>query len=113
MLIRAEQLDALRAVALQAFRNLIADHLRRHFPKQTAELGPQLQEFVSHAIERARLHGFTAQQPVCRYAGVMCVLGRDFDEELDWARQLLAGSSDPAIRIEILVAEAIDRLRQP
>ena len=109
--IRAEQIEALRAVPLQMFMQRASEHLRRHFPRQAAQLGDSLPEFVAHGVERARMHGLTAEQAICRYLGVMAVFGRDFDERLDWARRLLAGSADPAIRIEVLVAEALDRLR--
>jgi hypothetical protein len=110
IVLRQDQLDALGVVVSQTFADRVAAHLRRHFPRQVAELGDDLRGFVEQTIERAGSYGFTTQQAVCRYAGIACVFGRDFDQRLEWPKRLLQSDADPSRRIDLLVAEARDRL---
>lgn len=100
----------MQAFTIPMFLNWLEGHLRRFFPDKCEALGPRgLRELMSHGLERARSYGFTAEQDLCRYVDVMMAFGRDFDQQLDWATDILRDPSIrvPAMRMELLHEAAL------
>jgi hypothetical protein len=115
MMIRDAQLRVLGQSTVGGFSAKLADHLRRFFPGRCDALGDALPGFIDHGLERARHHGLTSERDVCKYVGLMCVLGRDFDTApgMEWARELLAlGHAEPAFRLHLLATQAREWLRE-
>ncbi|MCP3139567.1 hypothetical protein [Pyxidicoccus xibeiensis] len=114
MMIREAQLRTLGQSTVDTFSSRLAVHLRRFFPDRCDALGEALPGFIAHGVARARHHGLRSEREVCRYAGLMCVLGRDFDTApgLEWARELLELEHlAPALRLDVLTRETQEWLR--
>jgi hypothetical protein len=91
-------------------------HLGKFFPEQCEALGPEKTgELIEFGIERARFHGFENEREVCKYIDLMCIFGRNFDqdEKQPWARHILESRfpPDPEERMRHLHATALDALR--
>jgi hypothetical protein len=112
--IRNVQLTALTALRRTSFELAAVDHLLEHFPERFASDTPeQLESFVAHGIERAKVHGFIAKADVVLYLDLMAVLGRTFDEDAQ-SRWVLPRLEDkqrpPGLRIRRLFREVLARL---
>jgi hypothetical protein len=94
--IRWQQLGAFCQQARESFVALALAHVRRFFGDECARLEPdELREVVDAGIRRAARYGVVAERDVLSFLNVMFVFGRTFDQELDWARDILV---DPEIR---------------
>ena len=99
-------MNVLRQAGLEGFVDKMREHLSDTFPRETRELGQTaLEETIWYGIGRAETHEVTSERDVCLYLGLMLVFGRDFDRELDWAREILADRSVPR------PSERMDRLQ--
>lgn len=112
LVIREPQMTALGLRHRASFDARLGDHLRRFFPERCAALGEGgVAEAIAHGVERARVHGLTAERDVCKYVDLMFVFGRDFDlaEQQPWAARLLARhvGSSPTARVEALMDKAM------
>jgi len=114
LLLRETQVRALTEATQATFRYNAAEHLRRSFPAQCAELGEaELAETVRSGMEQARAWGFESAHDVCRYLNLLVALGPAFDEA-PWARECLEADADtmPAtFRMDRLYARAIEENR--
>jgi hypothetical protein len=90
--IRREQLNLFAADRRNDFETRLAVHLRRYFPDRVALLGEgEFQAFIRQGRARAARYGFDTQRDICKYLGLMCIFGRDFDSDrrLPWAAEIL------------------------
>jgi hypothetical protein len=107
--IRNEQLHALEE---NLFKRWITDHLTRHFPAQCERIGSQgLLGLIDFGMARARDYHFSARSDVSRYLDIAMVFGRTFDQDLDWAKEIL---EDPrimpgSVRMDLLYDAATER----
>ena len=67
LIIRNEQMDALRQHSLRTFEKRLITHFREHFQDQCAALDEKdLREIVRQGMERAASFGFTSERgPFC------------------------------------------------
>lgn len=104
--IKREQMNVLRQASLEGFVDKMREHLSDTFPLETRRLGQTaLEEMIWYGIGRAETYEVTSERDVCLYLGLMLVFGRDFDRELEWAREILADKSIPR------PTERMDRLQ--
>ena len=90
--IRREQLNRLAADRRTDFEARVARHLLRFFPDKVASLEVvDLQAFIRQGCARATAYGLDSEREICKYMGLMCVFGRDFDSDrrLPWAAEIL------------------------
>lgn len=114
-LIRAEQLAVFDAEARRLFEAEAQTHVRKFFAAECASLSQaELAEAVSLGIASAERYGIRAKGDVCSFLNLRFALGSAFDTELEWAASILAdeGVTQGSVRIQLLVDEAIRRLRE-
>jgi hypothetical protein len=117
LIIRKEQMDTLRAAALGAFEEAMAEHLGGLSPFLSNAVGPdQLRKAVRLGIERAAGYGFDCRGAVRLYLELMLLFGSyfDTDPQYPWAAEILADrDSDPQLqRAARLYEQALDYLCQ-
>ena len=93
LVIRQEQLDAMRAQRAARFEDRMVTHLRQVWPERWDALGETgARALIRAGIERARGYGMTAEHDVARYIDLMCAVRDDFDTDPripPWVAQLL------------------------
>lgn len=103
MLIRDEQLVALRGVRQKEYEKRLAAHLRKYFSETCTDLGERgLRDAVRYGIKRAKAYGIQAERDVAKYLNLMFVFGRDFDTDprFPWAASMLRSTDyGPTLRI--------------
>jgi hypothetical protein len=89
MIIRAEQMDALRESATETYASRVAGELRQQFPTTlTGTTDSRLKQLVIEAIRRAKAYGVLSEADVKRYTEYMVEYGPNFDAN-PWARPIL------------------------
>lgn len=114
--IRAEQMFALRRSAEMRFRDRVAVHLRRYFPRETEGLDDAaLRARVADIVRHARSHGLRGARDLMRYAGVVTAheVVYGMKGEPDWMRRILDDPEipDPGQRTDRLAHAGIARLK--
>ena len=87
--IRNSQLHVLQEAL---WTRLIAEHVRKCFPKQLKKWGePSARKLIGRAIEKARGYGFRELPDLQQYVDLVVVLCEDFEAtaEYAWTRQIL------------------------
>lgn len=116
MMIRDEQLVALRGVRQKEYERRLASHLRKYFSETCAALGERgLGDAVRYGIQRARSYGIQAERDVAKYLNLMFVFGRDFDTDpcFPWAASMLRSTDyGPTLRINQVYSDAKARIDQ-
>jgi hypothetical protein len=116
--IRTEQLDALRAPALDDFIEEMMLHVHEYFPKESMALGlSAVRERIEDGIKRAEAHGVTSPRGVCKYINMMMTFGPDFDTHPDtapWVKPILDDPEVPdgTARMDILSEKALSILEE-
>lgn len=106
LVIRNDQMRLLGRAPREAFEASLVEHFTRYYPNECNRAGrEQVQQFVRLGIDRAFLHGLSAQREVGLYINLMMMLGSGFDRDplLPWAAQQLNDSS---------IADSFDRIRK-
>lgn len=102
--IRRVQMDALAAVALEAFEARLAAFLEEREPARIAALGEGgLPRFVREGIARARGYGIASERDVLAFVGLLLERGASFGLEGKdaWAGAIFARAGVPAaMRLE-------------
>ena len=116
LLIRDEQLLALRGVREKEYERRLAAHLRKYFSETCADLGERgLRDAVRYGIKRAKAYGIQAERDVVKYLNLMFVFGRDFDTDprFPWAASMLRSTDyGPTLRINQVYSDAKARIDQ-
>ena len=116
MLIRDDQLSALRGVRQKEYERRLGAHLRKYFSETCAELGEEgLRDAVRHGIQRAKFYGIQAERDAVKYLNLMFVFGRDFDTDprFPWAASMLRSTDyGPTLRINQVYSDAKARIDQ-
>jgi hypothetical protein len=113
LILRQQQIDALKDEALKDFENRMVAHLTRFFPNETFRLGGVgMHETVLYGIGRAGSYGIVGERDICKYIDIMVLFGRDFDRDPDlpWASEILEDHSitEAGVRIDRLTKAAIE-----
>ena len=93
LIIRKEQMQAFREVAIKDFEDRTVVHLEKSFPEKSQELGESgVREAIRHGIKRAAIYKIKSKYGVEKYIEVMFMFGSDFDRDanLPWARRILS-----------------------
>jgi hypothetical protein len=117
LIIRREQMKALRRVRWIAFEEEMFVHLTKYFPIDCQLLGSrQIRKVIRHGIERADAHGFRAKGEICRYIDLSLALGSHFDRDpqLPWVAPLLRvrEAGGPGLAMSRLHDRALEHLEQ-
>lgn len=112
MIIRKEQMSAMKDAAVISFENRMIEHLRNLFPKHHEVLHDSgLLKVVQLGINRAGSYKIDAESPVCHYIDLMFLLGSNFDTDLQlpWAGEILRDADVPNqfVRIDKLYSTAL------
>jgi len=92
LVIRDEQMCALKAHMSEQFENRMVRHVREFFPEDFNALGEdKVRMEIRYGIDRANSYEITLEYDVCGYINLMFALGRDYDVDpsLRWAAQIL------------------------
>ncbi|MEZ4293666.1 MAG: hypothetical protein R3B70_01725 [Polyangiaceae bacterium] len=110
-----DQMEDLARARRDVFRRGMIADLREHHPRETAALSDAgLTELIDEGMRRARTHGIVTEGDVASWLHLMLDLGRDFDREIPWARDILAREDFTGrIRIDLLVAASEGRIPPP
>ena len=103
--IRREQVDVLEQASTKRFEDRMVAHLSVAFKEKCQSLGEaEVRGLIQHGVRRSRRYAIATERDVCKYVEVMFILGRDFDEDPQyaWAHQTLMDSQFkyPADRIK-------------
>jgi len=116
LLIRDEQLVALRGIRQKEYEKRLAAHLRKYFSETCTKLGEQgLRDAVRYGIQRAKAYGIQAERDVAKYLNLMFVFGRDFDTDprFPWAASMLRSTDyGPTLRINQVYSDAKARIAE-
>jgi hypothetical protein len=99
LVIRQEQMEALRKARIEQFEARMVVHLKQLMPEQCAALGDEaMRHDIRHGMARAAEYDITAERDVARYLELALLLGRDFDSSPSspWARPILLDRSSSA-----------------
>ncbi|NUQ73418.1 MAG: hypothetical protein HUU21_07675 [Polyangiaceae bacterium] len=111
--IRTEQLEALRAPALDDFIDEMMLHVHEYFPKESMALGlAAVRERIEDGIKKAEAHGVTSPRGVCKYINMMMTFSPDFDTHPDTAPWVCPILDNPEIpdgtaRMDLLSDKAL------
>jgi hypothetical protein len=97
VIIRQQQMDALRDSSVESFRKRMAQHLGILFPGYCKALeAAELRGAIDFSIQKAASHAFRAEMTVCPYIDLMFLLGSGFDTDpqLPRAREILDPTPD-------------------
>lgn len=92
MIIRREQIEALRAAVRRGFENEMVAHLAQFSPPLFKAVGEnQMREAIRLGMARAAGYGFENQGPVRLYLEMMLLFGSDFDTDpqYTWSAEIL------------------------
>ena len=95
MIIRNEQLAAVREHGLERFRRELAARVRSYAPEIASIVGETgVRQIVLRAMERSRQHQFEKAGPIQLYLELMLSFGSDFDTDpaIPWAKEFLIGT---------------------
>ena len=113
LVLRKEQMAALKQLAQQGFEAEMLDHLAGFSPRLFKLAGKEsMEKTISFGIERAKSYGFDLRGPVRLYLELMVLFGSHFDTDpqYPWAAEILA-DADPlpqAQRAERLYMKAVE-----
>lgn len=114
--IRTEQLDALRAPALDDFIDEMMLHVHEYFPKESMAIGLEaVRARIEDGIARAEAYGVTSPRGVSKFINMMMAFGPDFDARPDTAPWVVPILTDPAVpdgtaRMDLLSEKALSIL---
>jgi hypothetical protein len=107
LVIRDEQIAALRGIADAAFCERAASYLRHTVPEVCAAMDREhVLESVRYALSRCRSIGADHEVDVLEYLNLMYVFGFQF-ERLPWAKRILSSSLHPQARMKWLCDQAL------
>ncbi len=105
--IRPEQSSAFDAYMRENFITRMAGHLRRSFPRQCDGVSEaELRARIGRAMDRAAVYEIRKERDIARFLDVGMIFGENFDTEMPWAAERLAGSTDPSVRMKLTFDEA-------
>jgi uncharacterized protein DUF4123 len=112
MQIRQEQMDALAAPRRAQLRRKIVRYLRDECRKQVqGKDDAELEVFVLEQMRRAGCHSISIEWDLCRFCWLAALHGPRFDEECDWARNVLANTDQPGSeRMDLLESYQLNYL---
>jgi hypothetical protein len=92
LVVRKEQMAALRASSREQYQDLLLEHLQRTHPEESALVEPaDLLDLISRAEAKADTYGLTTFGQIYQLIESTLLLGDDFDVsgEYPWAAELL------------------------
>lgn len=117
LIIRKEQFDVFRQLALHNFEDEMFLHLKQFNPKHTEIVSePNVRQVIRKGMERAKKYGLTKRGPVRFYIELMYMLGSDFDTDpqYPWAEEILndPGIKDQKVRADLLYDKAMEYIEK-
>src|SRR4051812_32188106 len=115
LIIRDNQMDAMRQEAVKGFERRMVQHLNEFFPRECRRAGDErVRAAISQGIARAAKYAITSEIDVARYIDLSVVLGLDFDagKRHPWAAEILKNSNlKPGAKLQ-LIFDRVKRMRQ-
>ena len=115
LVMRKEQMAALKQLAQHGFEAEMLDHLAGFSPRLFKLAGKEaMQRAISFGIERAKSYGFDLRGPVRLYLELMVLFGSHFDTDpqYPWAAEILADAKSASVpqaqRAERLYMKAVE-----
>jgi hypothetical protein len=88
--IREDQMQAFSRAQEKRFAGSLVDYARKEFPEETSDVPYEdIREIARLAVEKTKKYGITERADICRFLNFMYIYGFDFDEELQWAIEIL------------------------
>ena len=107
--LRPEHEAAFEKAAVEDFEIRAAANLRHFLPSATeGQDDSQLYELLREAQRKAEPHGLISELDITRYAGVMLMLGNEFEQDArhDWCRVVLQSDKPANLRSLVLLENA-------
>ena len=80
LVVRSDQMEALKRAAQKQFEHRMVVQLNECFPEQCEALGDSMtREVIRHGIKQAEQYGIEYRQDLGTYINLMFIFGRDFD----------------------------------
>jgi hypothetical protein len=111
IVIRPEQIEVFRKVALIGFEDEMVAHSQDFAPKLSTVLGAQqLRSAVRAAMARADGYGFTNRGPMRLFVELILLFGSAFDTDpqYPWAAQILGDGAPQMRRADLLYARVLN-----
>jgi len=113
LLIRSEQMNALKRASFRRFVDRMVEHLKRFTPRHFNILSDdEIREVIQNGWELARRHDYNSERSVRLYIELMFMLGSSFytDPQFPWISEIVDGNSklDESERIDIINKKAWD-----
>ncbi len=115
LLIRREQMEALRAPFRNQMRDDLMERARGCFPDEVSEMGDEATiELIDAAMTKADLYRIVTERDMYKLFNIIMLHGIDFDKspETEWTKAYLTDPDIPAVgdRVRRLYEEVVYRL---
>jgi hypothetical protein len=86
---KEQELALSRAHEKRFVGNLVV-YAKKEFPEETGGVpNEDIWDIARLAVEKTQRYGITERADICRFLNFMYILGFNFDEELQWAIEIL------------------------
>ncbi len=83
-------MQALSRAQEERFVGNLVLYAKKEFPEETSDVPYEdIWEIAQLAVEKSQRYGITERADICRFLNFMYIYGFDFDEELQWAIEIL------------------------
>ena len=103
--ISEEQLAVLRVAQLNRFNDKIYTEIKSRLNDELQNITDHnLKDRIQYAIDTAPMYSFTTEKNVTRYAFLVAILGKGFQEDscYSWLVSILESKNPPAARLDQL-----------
>jgi hypothetical protein len=89
-MITKEQVLAFSKAQENRFVGNLVHYAKEEFPEETGGVpNEDIREIARLAVEKTQKYGITERSDICRFLNFMYIYGFNFDEELQWAIEIL------------------------
>ncbi len=113
LLLTTQQMEHFQNKKRDPLLDKLMEEIPKKHPDRLVELGePGMADWVKFGRGRPSRYGLQTDGDVAAYVSLMMQLGRNFDEDLPWAKRLLHLRLRPAEKLARLSAGAVEHLAQ-
>jgi hypothetical protein len=109
IIMRRSQIAALSAITRKIFEKHLTGRVQDLYPEQCVPRGEEwVRAAISRSVDRASNYGCETERDLARYVLLCFTFGRDFDQELSWARRALADPMPSEAKMDALWSQALE-----
>jgi hypothetical protein len=85
-----EQMEVFSRAQEKRFVGNLVHYAKKEFPEETGGVSDEdIWDIARLAVEKTKQYGITERADICRFLNFMYIYGFNFDEELQWAIEIL------------------------